>query len=312
MPETKEFEFPSSTGQNSIYAKMYIPDSTPRGIVQIAHGIAEHIGRYDGFMKFLAENGFVAVGNDHLGHGKTASLQGGERGFFAEENGWEHAVDDMDRLHDRMCSEYPDLPYIFFGHSMGSFLTRTYMIKYPDKPDCVILSGTGHQTKAAVTSGLTLAQSAVKLKGAHAAGEKINTIAFGSYNKKYDDVRTDFDWLTSDSAIVDKYIEDPDCGFVPSVSMFRDMMGGIKFITDPENIAKMNKELPVLFISGWDDPVGEYGKGVKRAFKAFVDAGMKHVHIKLYPNGRHELLNETNKDEIMDYILETLNKHFPE
>ena len=189
----------------------------------------------------------------------------------------------MDKLHDIMKEEYPDIPYIFFGHSMGSFLTRTYLIRYPDKPDLAILCGTGHQAKAAVIAGLTLAETAVKTQGARTVGEKLNAVAFGSYNKGYDEVRTDYDWISSDPDAVDKYIADPDCGAVATVGLFRDMMGGIKFITDPANIAKMNKELPVLFISGWADPVGENGKGVKRAYKAFCEAGMKYVHIKLYP-----------------------------
>ena len=307
MSEFKDFTFQSSTGINTIHARMCSPDGQPRGIVQIAHGIAEHIGRYEGFMKFLADNGFIAVGNDHLGHGKSAATAE-EKGFFAEENGWDRVTEDMDILHDKMCEEYPGLPYIFFGHSMGSFLTRTYLIKYPDKPDLAIICGTGHQPAAAVMGGYTAAQAAVKMKGAHGSGEKLNAIAFGSYNKGYDDVRTDYDWLTRDPDIVDAYIADPDCGFIPTVSLFRDMMGGIRFITDPANAASMNKELPVLFIAGWADPVGENGKGVKRAYKFFLDAGMKHVRIKLYPNARHELLNELNKAEVMDDILSWINE----
>lgn len=302
MPEFKEFTFPSTTGKNTIYVRKCLPDGEPKGVVQIAHGIAEHIGRYEGFMEFLASNGFVAVGNDHLGHGKSVT-EPDDKGIFSEENGWTYAVDDMNKLHDIMSEEYPGLPYIFFGHSMGSFLTRTYLIRYPDIPDLAILCGTGHQTKAAVTAGLTLAETAVKTYGPRKIGDKLNAVAFGSYNKGYDDVRTDFDWISSDPEAVDKYMADPDCGFVPTVSMFRDMMGGIKFITDPENLQKMNKETPVLFIAGWADPVGENGKGVQRAYKAFINAGMKFVHIKLYPGDRHELLNEVNKDEVMNDVL---------
>ena len=307
MPEFTDFTFPSSTGKNTIHVRKCMPEGEPRGIVQIAHGISEHIGRYEGFMKFLAEKGFIAVGNDHLGHGKSVT-DPADKGFFSEENGWTYAVDDMDKLHDIMCEEYPGLPYIFFGHSMGSFLTRTYLIRYPDKPDLAILCGTGHQAKAAVTAGLTLAETAVKTRGARTIGEKLNAVAFGSYNKGYDNVRTDYDWISSDPDAVDKYIADPDCGGIATVGLFRDMMGGIKFITDPANIAQMNKELPVLFIAGWDDPVGENSKGVKRAYKAFIDAGMKYVHIKLYPGDRHELLNEKNKDEVMNDILGWIEK----
>ena len=190
---------------------------------------------------------------------------------------------------------------------MGSFLTRTYLIRYPDKPDLAIICGTGHQLPAVVAAGYTAAAAAVKMNGPRADGTKLSEIAFGSYNKGYDSVRTDYDWISRDEKVVDDYIADPLCGFTAKVGLFRDMMGGIRFITDRENIGKMNKELPVLFISGWKDPVGENGKGVKRAFEAFRDAGMKHVHIKLYPECRHELLNELNKDEIMKDILDWIN-----
>lgn len=305
MSEFKEFTFPSSTGKNTIYARVCVPEGEPRGVVQIAHGIAEHIGRYEGFMRFLADNGFVAVGNDHLGHGKSAA-EPSERGIFDEKDGWDRVVDDMDILHDRMSEEYPGIPYIFFGHSMGSFLTRTYLIRHPDKPDLAVICGTGNQPRPLVAAGDLIAEASVKIGGPRKDGDKLNSIAFGSYNKGYEDVRTDFDWISRDPAVVDAYIADPDCGFIPTVSLFRDMMGGIKFMTDPSNLEKMNKDTPVFFIAGWDDPVGENGKGVKRAYKSFLDAGMKHVRIKLYPGARHELLNELNKDEVMHDILDWL------
>ncbi len=307
MSVFSDFTFPSSTGKNTIHVRRCDPDGEARGIVQIAHGIAEHIGRYDDFMEFLADNGFVAVGNDHLGHGKSA-LDPGERGFFCEEDGWNRAVDDMNILHDIMREEYPGLPYVFFGHSMGSFLTRTYMIRYADAPGLAILCGTGHQPKPAVSSGLAVAEVSVRTAGARKPGKALNDIAFGSYNKRTDN-RTPVDWISSIPEEVDKYIADPDCGFIATNGLFRDMMSGIKFITDPANIALMNKELPVLFVSGWEDPVGEYGKGVKRAFTEFCRAGMKNVHIKLYPGARHELLHDICREETLNDILAWIDKN---
>ncbi|MBP3857362.1 MAG: lysophospholipase [Ruminiclostridium sp.] len=307
MPEFKDFTFPSSTGKNTIHAHECIPDGNPRGIVQIAHGISEYIERYDGFMRFLAENGFVAVGNDHLGHGGSAPTPE-EEGFFDDNDGWERVVEDMNKLHDIVSEEYPGLPYIFFGHSMGSFLTRTYMIKYPDTPDYVILCGTGHQVTPVVKAGLAAANMAVIRYGVHKKGVKLNAMMFGSYNDRYENVRTPFDWVNSDPDEVDKYIEDEKCGGVPTVGLLRDMMRGLGFITNPANIAAMNKETPVLFISGWADPVGEFGKGVKRAFNAFCSAGMKYVRVKLYPGARHELLNEPIKEDVMNDILDWLEK----
>ena len=307
MPSFQDFYFQSSTGRTSIHALKCVPDSKPRAVVQIAHGIAEHIDRYRPFMEFLADNGFVVAGNDHLGHGKSIRVPE-EQGFFAEKDGWWRVVDDMDKLHDIMSNEYPELPYVLFGHSMGSFLTRTYLIKHPDKYDGVILSGTGHQSPALVFGGNAAASVMAKLNGAMGDGAKLDSLAFGTYLNKIENPRTKFDWLSRDTEQVDKYIADPLCGFVGKIGLYRDMMQGIKFITDKKNIAQMNKEKPVYFMSGDGDPVGDYGKGVERAYKAFCDAGLHDVFMRLYPGGRHEMLNETNKEQVYQDILSWLNE----
>ena len=307
MPSFQDFYFQSSTGRTSIHALKCVPDGKPRAVVQIAHGIAEHIDRYRPFMEFLADNGFVAAGNDHLGHGKSIRVPE-EQGFFAEKDGWWRVVDDMDKLHDIMSKEYPELPYVLFGHSMGSFLTRTYLIKHPDKYDGVILSGTGHQSPALVLGGNAAASVMAKLNGAMGDGTKLDSLAFGSYLSKIENPRTKFDWLSRYAEQVDKYIADPLCGFVGKIGLYRDMMQGIKFITDKKNIAQMNKEKPVNFMSGDGDPVGDYGKGVERAYKAFCDAGLHDVFMRLYPGGRHEMLNETNKEQVYQDILSWLNE----
>lgn len=307
MPSFQDFYFQSSTGRTSIHALKCVPDSKPRAVVQIAHGIAEYIDRYRPFMEFLADNGFVVAGNDHLGHGKSIRVPE-EQGFFAEKDGWWRVVDDMDKLHDIMSNEYPELPYVLFGHSMGSFLTRTYLIKHPDKYDGVILSGTGHQSPALVLGGNAAASVMAKLSGAMGDGSKLDSLAFGTYLNKIENPRTKFDWLSRDTEQVDKYIADPLCGFVGKIGLYRDMMQGIKFITDKKNIAQMNKEKPVYFMSGDGDPVGDYGKGVERAYKAFCDAGLHDVFMRLYPGGRHEMLNETNKEQVYQDILSWLNE----
>ena len=307
MPSFQEFTFTSSTGVNWIRAKKYLPDGEAKAIVQIAHGIAEHIDRYAEFMEFLAGNGYIVVANDHLGHGK--SINGPEDlGFFAARDGWNYVLRDMEKLHDRTVKEHPGLPYVMFGHSMGSFLTRTYLIRYPGKYDAAILSGTGHQAKPMVLGGYALASAAVKLYGPRKVGDKLNSIAFGAYNKGFENPRTAFDWLSRDEAQVDKYIADPLCGFVATVSLFRDMMGGIKFITDQKNINTMSRTQPVYFMSGDCDPVGDNGKGVERAYKAFCDAGLHDVMIRLYPGGRHEMLNEVNKYDVYQDILSWLKE----
>ena len=307
MPAFEDFYFESSTGCNTIRALKCAPDGKAKAVVQIAHGIAEHIDRYRDFMAFLAENGYAAVGDDHLGHGKTIRDHS-EQGFFAEKDGWDHVVADMDKLHDMMKEQYPDIPYVFFGHSMGSFLTRTYLIKHPDKYDAAVISGTGHQPRLMVLGGYAAACLFVKLQGARTVGTTLNDIAFGSYNKGYKNPRTIYDWLSRDPAVVDAYAADPLCGFIATNGLFRDMMGGIKFITDQQNIEMMNKEKPIYFMSGDADPVGENGKGVTRAYDAFCRAGLHDVTLRLYPGGRHEMLNELNKDVVYKDILNWLNE----
>lgn len=306
MPTFKDFYFNSSTGKNKIHARMCVPDAEPRAIVQIIHGIAEYIGRYDEFMSFLADNGIIAVGTDHLGHGKSIECEE-QTGFFAYDNGWDYVVRDEEVLRLAMHENYPELPIIVFGHSMGSFMTRTLLIRYPDAFNAAIISGTGNQGAALVNGGLFMGNLVTGLRGAHHYSKFLNNLAFGSYNKIYENPKTEYDWLSRDEANVQKYIDDPLCGFIPSCSLFRDMMTGVKFITNKKNLTAMNKDMPVYFMSGDMDPVGECGKGVQKAYNNFLEAGMKDVSIKLYPGGRHEMLNEINKDEVYVDILAWLN-----
>ena len=306
MPTFKDFYFNSSTGKNKIHARMFVPDAEPRAIVQIIHGIAEYIDRYDEFMSFLADNGIIAVGTDHLGHGKSIESEE-QTGFFAYDNGWDYVVRDEEVLRLAMHENYPELPIIVFGHSMGSFMARTLLIRYPDAFNAAIISGTGNQGAALVNGGLFMGNLVTGLKGAHHYSKFLNNLAFGSYNKIYDNPKTEYDWLSRDEANVQKYIDDPLCGFIPSCSLFRDMMTGVKFITNKKNLTAMNKNMPVYFMSGDMDPVGECGKGVQKAYNNFLEAGMKDVSIKLYPGGRHEMLNEINKDEVYTDILAWLD-----
>lgn len=306
MPTFKDFYFNSSTGKNKIHARMCVPDAEPRAIVQIIHGIAEYIDRYDEFMSFLADNGIIAVGTDHLGHGKSIESEE-QTGFFAYDNGWDYAVRDEEVLRLAMHENYPELPIIVFGHSMGSFMARTLLIRYPDAFNAAIISGTGNQGAALVNGGLFMGNLVTGLKGAHHYSKFLNNLAFGSYNKIYENPKTEYDWLSRDESNVQKYIDDPLCGFIPSCSLFRDMMTGVKFITNKKNLTAMNKDMPVYFMSGDMDPVGECGKGVQKAYNNFLEAGMKDVSIKLYPGGRHEMLNEINKDEVYTDILAWLD-----
>ena len=302
MPILNEFSFGSCDCKSTIYVREWLPDIAPIGVVQICHGVAEHITRYDKFAQFLASKGFVVAGDDHLGHGKSVSNEN-NLGYFGEHGGWELVVGDMRKLYERLREQYHSLPIFIYGHSMGSFLTRTYIIRYHDGPNGVILSGTGQQSSLLVTTGLTMANNIIKRHGANNKSQLLNNMAFLGYNKHCKPNRTPFDWLTRDVEIVDNYINDPHCGFYSSAGLFRDMLTGVKYISNPKNLERMNKDLPVYFISGDDDPVGEYGKGVLRSYNGFLKAGLTDVTLKLYHGGRHEILNERNKDEVYSDVL---------
>ena len=306
MPSFQDFYFQSSTGRTSIHALKCVPDGKPRAVVQIAHGIAEHIARYDAFAAFLAEHGYIVVLHDQLGHGKSAPDEA-HLGFFSEENGWEKAVQDIRSLHDKTAAKYPGKPYFIFGHSMGSFLTRTYLIRFRTGLDGAVISGTGHQSPALVSAGKVMSAIDIRRNGPMHKSDFLNKMAFGTYNDKFENPRTSSDWLSRDEAAVDLYNEDPLCGFVPTAGLLHDMMNGIAFVTQPKNIARMKKDLPILFVSGDCDPVGEQGRGVIRAYKCFLKAGMKDVTMKLYHGGRHEMLNETNRAEVYEDVLSWLN-----
>lgn len=307
MPNFRDFYFDSSTGKNKIHARVCMPDCKPKAMIQIAHGIAEYIERYDDFMSFLAAQGYMVVGNDHLGHGKSF-VNENDMGYVADKDGWWHIVDDVEILRQAMKTNYPELQQIIFGHSMGSFVARTHLIRYPGAFDAAILSGTGNQGKALVKGGLTVGGLVKTFKGGHHYSNLLNNLAFGSYNKIYENPRTDYDWLSSNEENVDKFIADPLCGFVPSAGLFRDMMVGVDYITSKSNLSRMKKDTPVYFMSGTKDPVGECGKGVMKAYKNFKKAGMKDVEIRLYIDGRHEMLNEVNKDEVYVDILKWIKK----
>ncbi len=310
MSSFSDDTFLSSNGKTNIHVRQCTPDGAIRGIVQIAHGIAEHVERYDAFAQFLAGKGFLVVANDHLGHGQSISSQE-DLGFFGETGGWDLAVSDMHKLFEITHEKHSGLPYFLFGHSMGSFLARTYIIRYPDDLAGAVICGTGQQSGLIVAGGKMMGGMECRKHGPRYKSEKLNAMAFGSYNKGYAEKRTDYDWLSRDPAVVDRYIADPLCGFIPSAGLFTDMMCGLQFIGKAANLTAMKKTLPVLLIAGGKDPVGENGKGVRRVYEMFRKAGMQDVTMKLYPDCRHEILNELNKDEVMSDVDTWLESKLP-
>ena len=292
MTNLSEFTFLSSDGKTQLHGMLWEPEGVAvRAVLQICHGVAEHIARYDGFARALNEQGIVVAGHDHLGHGKSLP-EGGTPVYFGDGNTWNTVVDDIYVLHQRLKQRYPDVPLCIMGHSMGSFLTRTYLIRYPGTVKAAVIMGTGWQPQAAITGGLALANAIAAVSGENATSELVTELAFGSYNKLFAPNRTKVDWLSADESNVDDYIADPLCGADATVGLFRQMLRGLRFNQTPGNIDRMDKNAPILLIAGQDDPVGDMGAGVRRTHDAFKRAGVRDVTLKLYPGLRHEILNE--------------------
>ncbi len=303
-----EYTFTSSDRITQVHVREWIPDCDINGVVQISHGISEYIGRYTDFARFLASKGFVVVGNDHLGHGESV-MSPEEQGFFAAADGWQKVVGDIEKLRQHTARKWPDVPYFMLGHSMGSFLIRTYLFRFPDAPLAgAIISGTGQPPAPVLAAGRMLCDAFILKNGPKSRSAEIAAVAFGSYNKGFDPARTKYDWLTRDEAIVDSYAIDPLCTLTPTVSLFRDMMGGLAIVGSKKNIDKMNKSLPIYFMSGDKDPVGGNGVQVAKVYRMFIRSGMKDVFYKFYVDGRHEMLNETNRQEVYEDILDWLFK----
>lgn len=309
MAIVSEYFFPSSNGETLIHVNQWTPvDREIVGVVQIAHGVAEYGGRYAPFARFLCDNGFVVVANDHLGHGKSV-IEGCPGVYFGEQDGWRHVVDDMEELRRRTAQVFPGKPYFLFGHSMGSFLSRTHLILYPGRLTGCVLCGTGHQAAPIIAGSKLVADMEIRRLGKKAFSAKADSLAFGAYNKRFAPTRTRFDWISANPANVDAYMADSMCGGDATLGLFRDMLDGLTIITKQANMNKMDKHLPVFFIAGDQDPVGDMGKGVKTACACFRKAGLQDVSCKLYHGLRHEILNEVQNQYVYQDVLSWLKSH---
>lgn len=286
------------------------PEGKPVGVFQIVHGISEYSMRYDAFARYLTERGFLVVAEDHMGHGHSISAEYA-RGYF--HGGWFTAVGDTYALLQKTKEEYPDVPYILFGHSMGSFMARTILAKYPQNGiSACIICGTGWQPEAVLAAGQKLSNVVCKIRGEQNPSKFLHKVIFGAYNKRVERPRTAYDWLTRVNTEVDTYMKDSLCGFIPSAGLVRDMLTGIAYIQKEENLQKMEKGLPVLFVAGGDDPVGDFGNGVRKVADVFRDVGMEDVSVRIYPLCRHEILNEMNKAEVCEDIFAWMTKRIKE
>jgi alpha-beta hydrolase superfamily lysophospholipase len=300
------FSFQTKDGTNIHFYK-WIPDGPVRCVVQIAHGMAEHAARYGDFAKELISNGYAVYANDHRGHGKSAkSLV--DLGHFADKNGWELVVNDLHEITKIIKEENPDVPIFLLGHSMGSFLTKSYIQKYGGEIEGVILSGTSSDQGIMSQLGLLIAKCEMTFRGKKARSKLLNKLSFGSFNNSFKPNRTEYDWLTRDEIVVDKYVADQFCGGVVSAGFFYDMLLGIKKADKLEELKKVPKHLPIFIIAGEKDPVGNYTKLVRKAISNYEKVGIQNLQYKFYPEARHEILNETNKEEVYRDVIEWIEE----
>lgn len=292
--------FDSSDGKSKIAYRIREPEGDVRGVVQISHGMAEHISRYAPFADYLAQRGFVCGGNDHLGHGDSCP-DTEDLGFFSEADGVRKVISDLHSMTEILKEKYPDKPIFLLGHSMGSFLARLYLSNYAEDLTGAIVMGTAGPGSP-VGLALWLCGIVSAFRGDMHRSKFINKIAFGSYNKKIKNPQSPFDWLSKDRDEVAKYDADPLCGFGFTVSGFRDLFSMIGECNTAEWAATVPTDLPVLVVSGADDPVGNYGAGPAKVAGMLGAAGSVGVTLKLFPGDRHEILNETDRDDVFSYI----------
>ena len=296
----RNISFKSADGKTQIAAYLYTDDAiSPKAVVQLSHGMCEYIGRYDDFAAYLCGLGFAVCGNDHLGHGDSA--KNGTLGYFADRGGAEMVLEDLHSMNSIAHEQFPQLPVILFGHSMGSFFARWYAMRWPDTISGRVICGTGGPNPLGGV-GLALTSLLTRLKGAKYRSQMINNMAFGAYLKQIENPKTPYDWITRDEEIVRSYAADPRCTFIFTVSAFHDLMTALKNVSSPKWAASLPKDLPILVISGDMDPVGGYGKGVQKVHHWLKDAGIRDLQMILYPGARHEVVNETCREQAYDDI----------
>jgi alpha-beta hydrolase superfamily lysophospholipase len=291
---------------HQVYVRIYKPIGTPKGNFHILHGLAEHGGRYDTFAQALAEQGYFVTAHDHRGHGQTAELNG-QLGFLGDEKGFHRVVDDVFEIVQHFSAMQEGRETILFGHSMGSFIARRFIQLNSGLVDKCILCGTGATTTVHQLGNL-VARSLCTVKGKEMPSQLMNDLSFGSFSRTVLNSKTIYDWLCSNDEEVEKYIQDPLCGFVPTNQLFADLTEGLLLINRKDEILKIRKDLPILLISGSKDPVGSNGSGVFKVAKDMKNAGLTDVAVYLFEGMRHEILKEINKEHVYHVISRWLNR----
>lgn len=303
-----EFYFPSKDGNTEIHAIEWKPEEEVKAVLQISHGMVEYVQRYDEFAQFLCSQGYYVVGNDHLGHGKSV-VSKSEYGFFNEKYGNACVIGDMHTLRQRTRKKYPDVPYFMLGHSMGSTLLRQYIQMYGNGLSGAILIGvvTDH-SKATLIFAKRLCRFMAAFRGWHYRSKLVDDMVIGNFNKKFRPVQTRADWVTSDKELLSAYVADPLCSFRFTVNAYYSMFGGMIGMQRKESVYMIPKNLPVLFAAGEEDPVGNFGKGVRKIYEKYQMAGIQDVSLRLYAGDRHEILNETDREQVYQDLYDWLER----
>lgn len=308
--QTTTISYPSHDNASTIRALVWEPDDaarpdfSPRAVVQIVHGMSEHVERYAPFAEFLVGRGFVVCANDHVGHGKTA----GERdlGHMPLANGVDVLVEDVHALREKVCERYPHARHVMFGHSMGSFVTRVYLTRHADGLSAAILCGTGQQPRIQTVAGRVITRLIAQIRGERHVSRFVDSLGAGAYGRAIKDARTDVDWISSDPDVVDEYIADPLCGQPFTVGAYATLALLVADATDARLARRVPKDLPLLFVAGAEDPVGDCGRGVARAVDEYRNAGVRLVEMGIYPGARHEILNEPCHEAVWHDVEEFL------
>lgn len=290
----------SKDSKNSLNTVIWETEKEPVGVLQIVHGMAEYIDRYDNFAKYMTEHGFNVIGHDHLGHGYSVSDER-DYGFFAEENGDKIIIEDIHSVTQYAKEKWEELPNFILGHSMGSFCLRQYLTKYSNDVFGAIIMGTGWIPSAAALLGKTIATNTCKSKGSHTVNPLLIKLTLEPYNKPFAPARTNCDWLSRDEKQVDLYVNDKLCGFDFTAGAYKDFFTVLEKIAKNKQLIGMRKSLPILITSGSVDPVGGK-KACEKLNAQYKRCGIDDVTLKLWENDRHEVLNELDKSDVYDYI----------
>lgn len=303
----QEFYYPSKDGRTKIHAIEWIPEGEVSAVLQICHGMVEYIDRYDEFARFLNENGYYVVGHDHLGHGQSVVSED-KLGFFHESKGNACVIEDIHYLRKFTQKKYPDVPYFMLGHSMGSFLLRQYIGLYGNGLAGAIVMGTGSKSDFILAVGKLVCRISAFVKGWEYRSNLVNSMAFGGFNKKFAHETTGSNWLSRNPVNAQNYAKDPLCNFVFTVNAYYQMFCGIQAVNRQERNEKVPKTLPIFFVAGREDPVGNFGKSVENIYKNYKSCGIQDVSIKLYEKDRHEILNEVDRRIVFEDLLRWMEK----